>query len=165
MGVHRAFMIFKSAPQRHFFCWIFEEVAIMWKKYVKVELDMRFKAKTVKTDGSTDQYVNLWTHFCVWTSLFDRFIAVIRMSLKSRSIKRTCKHLQSFIHRGREQLTTAVFSSTLILLKHTFCVNRTVSGTLILYHPSLLPPSICLPLSPPKHTLILWMCFKLIMSP
>lgn len=51
-----------------------------------------------------------------------------------------------------EQLTTAVFSSALIPLKRLFCVNRTVSGTLWLYHPSLLPPSICPILPLPAHT-------------
>lgn len=60
----------------------------------------------------------------------------------------------------REQLTAVVvFSSALIPLKRSFCVNRTVSGTLWLYHPSLLPPSIwpVLPSPGPSlHTPTLW---------
>ena len=56
----------------------------------------------------------------------------------------------------KEQLTAVMFSSALIPLKHSFCVNRTVSGTLWLYHPSHLPPSIWPVLPSPVPSLYTW---------
>lgn len=57
---------------------------------------------------------------------------------------------------NKEQLMAVVFSSALTPLKHSFCVNRTVSGTLWLYHPSHLPPSIWPVLPSPVPSLHTW---------
>lgn len=55
----------------------------------------------------------------------------------------------------------AVFSCALIPLKCLFCANRTVPGTLWLYHPSLLPPYIWTFLPSSSIPIILWVFFYL----
>lgn len=86
-------------------------------------------------------------------------IAVIKTSIKLAKIHVTKGPLRTSTetYTQREQLTAVVFSSALIPLKCSFCVNRTVLGTLRLYHPSPLPPFIwpILP-SPSLHTPLLW---------
>lgn len=90
--------------------------------------------------------------FCFWKSHLNGLIVVIKMSIKLADIHVRKEPLSTSTktYMQREQLTVVVFSSALIPLKHSFCVNRTVSGTLWLSHPSLLPPSSGLSFPPPS---------------
>lgn len=106
-----------------------------------------FKKK--QWSGTTELAADFWVTrqhpFCFWTSHLNGLIAVIKLSIKPAEIhvpKGPLLHPSTKTYTQRERLTTAVFSSALIPLKRSFCVNRTVSGTLWFYHPSLLPPSI-----------------------
>lgn len=92
------------------------------------------------------------------TSHSNGLIAVLKISIKLSDI-RVPKGLPSTSTKTnvhKEQLMAVVFSSALTPLKHSFCVNRTVSGTLWLYHPSHLPPSIWPVLPSPVPSLHTW---------
>lgn len=127
--------------------------------------ESRDNIQSFKKLGTTELAADFWvTHqhpFCFWTSHLNGLIAVIKLSIKPPEIhvpKGPLLRLSTKTYTQREQLTTVVFSRASIPLKRSFCVNRTVSGTLWLYHPSCLPPSIW-PILP--STLPLWVFLSL----